>query len=369
MRVQPVVGLIFWLILASNAVDQATAASGCASIPDTKDWKGINVTLQTSYRPDDFAKIASWGSRVIRLVIQADPAQPQGRKLIDSSTLSFTVQGMDILDQAVGLAKAAGLKVVLDMHTYPGHEGAKIWLNDQYWTVFKNNWKSIAKHFKNETSVLGYDLMNEPNVVDSLDEPERTMTVVRMRTGSWAMPENWKGTSKDYLMHMDEIAKDINSIDSSKAIIVEGWGLFGAGENFEWMETLSACNVVYSFHMYSPHNFTHSGRGNIDPDIWYDHDQQFVLMEKSSRAPKAFSQKYSVPIWIGEFGVTYFSENRGGDRWMDDAMQLFEKNGWGWAYWTYSIPLRSLEADESGQAVMSAVTKRMAVYRKHLAQP
>jgi endoglucanase len=76
------------------------------------------------------------------------------------------------LDRVIGWAKKYGLYVILDMHCAPGGQtGTNIddsygypWLyesrEDQALTI--SIWKRIAEHYRDNTTVLGYDLLNEP---------------------------------------------------------------------------------------------------------------------------------------------------------------------------------------------------------------
>jgi endoglucanase len=81
-------------------------------------------------------------------------------------------RGFELLDKVVGWCKSEGLYVILDMHDAPGGQtGDNIddsygypWLfenvNDQ--ALYCSIWGRIAKHYAKETTIIGYDLLNEP---------------------------------------------------------------------------------------------------------------------------------------------------------------------------------------------------------------
>ena len=81
-------------------------------------------------------------------------------------------EGFALLDRVIGWSREAGLYVILDMHCAPGGQtGTNIddswgypWIYDdpeaQQLTV--DIWKRIAAHYRDSTTVLGYDLLNEP---------------------------------------------------------------------------------------------------------------------------------------------------------------------------------------------------------------
>lgn len=80
--------------------------------------------------------------------------------------------GFEILDEVIGWCKEAGIYVILDMHDAPGGQtGDNIddsyaypWLmeNAENQKQFIEIWTRIAKKYANNTTVLGYDLLNEP---------------------------------------------------------------------------------------------------------------------------------------------------------------------------------------------------------------
>ena len=81
-------------------------------------------------------------------------------------------EGFRLLDRVIGWCRAEGLLVVIDLHAAPGGQtGANIddsngwpWLYTdaaaQQQTV--DLWTRIAHRYKNDPTVLGYDLLNEP---------------------------------------------------------------------------------------------------------------------------------------------------------------------------------------------------------------
>ncbi|MDP2942616.1 MAG: cellulase family glycosylhydrolase [Candidatus Omnitrophota bacterium] len=81
--------------------------------------------------------------------------------------------GFEILDDLINWCSEYGLYVILDMHCAPGGQtGANIddSIDDQpdLWTSDLNKqktvdvWRKIAERYKDNTTVIGYDLLNEP---------------------------------------------------------------------------------------------------------------------------------------------------------------------------------------------------------------
>src|SRR6266481_2078395 len=80
--------------------------------------------------------------------------------------------GYELLDRVVDWCRKEGLYVILDMHAAPGGQtGDNIDDSFGYPFLFVDErsklatidlWKRIAERYKDETTVIGYDLLNEP---------------------------------------------------------------------------------------------------------------------------------------------------------------------------------------------------------------
>lgn len=127
-------------------------------------WKKFKENYITKA---DIDFIAEQGANTIRL--------PFHYKLFtdeDYMGLTANQNGFEIIDQLIEWCKDAGLYLILDMHDCPaGQTGDNI--DDSYgypWLFesakaqeqFISIWEKIAKRYRNETIILGYELMNEP---------------------------------------------------------------------------------------------------------------------------------------------------------------------------------------------------------------
>ena len=115
----------------------------------------------------DIDFIASQGANTIRL--------PFNYKLFtDEDYMGQTGRkdGFQRIDSVVSWCKANNLYLILDMHDCPGGQtGDNIddghgypWLfeSEHSQQLFCDIWREIASHYKSETTILGYELMNEP---------------------------------------------------------------------------------------------------------------------------------------------------------------------------------------------------------------
>lgn len=199
-------------------------------------------------------------------------------------------RGFTYLDRVVGWCKAEGIYVMLDMHCAPGGQtGDNIDDGYGYPFLFENPesralcasiWKKIAAHYKNETAILGYDLLNEPiaHYFDK-DELNPLLEVV-----------------------YKEIAKAVREADNNHILILGGaqWD-----SNFKPFGEPFDKKLVYTFHKY-----------------WTPPTKE-VIQDYID-----FRDKYNVPIYCGETG-----END--DTWVEAFRKTLDENNIGWHYWPY----------------------------------
>lgn len=138
-------------------------------------------TFQERYiTEDDIRYIASKGANTVRLPFHY-------ALLTDDDYMGYTAkQGFQYMDSAVTWCRRAGLYVILDMHDCPaGQTGDNIddsygypflFFSTQAQTRFCSLWREIAQHYRNENTVLGYELMNEPIAHYFTDSVQDTIT-------------------------------------------------------------------------------------------------------------------------------------------------------------------------------------------------
>jgi endoglucanase len=200
-------------------------------------------------------------------------------------------RGFELLDRVIGWCKKEGIYVILDMHCAPGGQtGDNIDDGFGYPFLFKSNamqlqtaiiWSRIAAHYKKETTIMGYDLLNEP-IATYFDKNELN----------------------PYLeVVYKEITQAIRKVDKNHLLFLGGAQWDG---NFSAFGVPFDPKLVYTFHKYWTKTTTkHQVQTYID-----------------------FRDKYNVPIYCGETG-----ENT--DEWDSSFRKMLEENNIGWHYWPY----------------------------------
>ncbi|MGF1922929.1 MAG: glycoside hydrolase family 5 protein [Bacteroidia bacterium] len=199
-------------------------------------------------------------------------------------------RGFELLDRVIKWCKEVDLPVILDMHCAPGGQsGDNIDDSDGYPFLFENEesqqltikiWATIAKHYRNETAVIGYDFLNEP-IAHYFDTKKLN----------------------PYLEPLyKRITAEVRKVDKNHLLFLGGaqWN-----SNFKIFNEPFDSKVVYSFHKY------------------WTATTQDVIQEYLD-----FSNKYGVPLHVGETG-----ENN--DQWVLEFRLLMEKHNISWHFWPY----------------------------------
>ncbi len=201
-----------------------------------------------------------------------------------------STRGLVYLDRVIKWCKTEGLYVLLDMHCAPGGQTGDniddsygypfLFENEESQELCANIWERIADHYKNETIIIGYDLLNEPiaHYFDK-DKLNPLLEVVYKK-----------------------IAKAIREVDKNHLIFLGGaqWD-----SNFKPFGPPFDNKLVYTFHKY----WTATTKDVI---------QEYI----------DFRDKYNVPIYCGETG-----END--DNWIMNFRKTLDENNIGWHYWPY----------------------------------
>src|ERR1700733_6456629 len=202
----------------------------------------------------------------------------------------FEGPGWALLDRLVQWCHQDGLHVIVDLHAAPGgqtgvnhDDGTGFPLTfyvPRYRDLTVALWRELAAHYRNETAVLGYDLLNEPispyNDVNYLDpqlEP----------------------------LYRDIVAA-IRSVDDNHVVLLAGaqWST-----NFSVFGRPFDSNAVYEYHKFW---------ANPTRDALQDYLD--------------FSNRWNVPVMIGETGEYT-------NIWNEKFRKLHEQFNIGWCFWTY----------------------------------
>lgn len=257
-------------------------------------------TYQHAYLQDaDFDILARMGMNTVRVPVYFRLFQDENGEWIRNGQGQIDFSAIDRL---VKFCADRGLYVVLDLHGAPGsqsneaHSGRanynKLFEDSAQGQAYRDRtveiWEELARHYRDDPAIAGYDLLNEP-------------------IGAPTPPTLWA--------LYDRLYDAIRVIDTNHVIIMEGvwdWTTLPAPVSQGWE------NVVYQFHYYL---FDHSEDLAAHQTFI---DQQVTLAETKQR-------EYQVPAMIGEFhGFSMKSI-------WEYYLTAFNRHDWSWTPWSYKF--------------------------------
>lgn len=321
---------------------------------NASDYSAHHTDTETT--PEDIAIIAKLGFDNVRLSVDATPLE-QSPRGADGLNAEF----MTRLDRALDTILADGMAVQVDLHPEEAYKQG-IRTNNASIDRLVQLWRRLAAHYANrDPERVFFEIMNEPEEND---------------------PYRWAGMQA-------RVAAAIREAAPRHTIIATGPN-YSDIVDLLTQHPLPDGNVIYNFHFYDPHEFTHQGaawgapywiyehgipypptedsmaelvRQIPDPadrykleNYWLDHwDAHRIRLMIDEAA--AWAHENNVPLICNEFGA-YREVTAPASRlaWLHDVRTALEADGIGWAMWDYHNGFGVAVKDASGKSVVDPQT-------------
>jgi len=204
--------------------------------------------------------------------------------------LTFEGPGWALLEHLVQWCREAGVKVIFDLHAAPGgqtgvnHDDGTGFPLVFYLAREKRRtaalWREIARRYRDDPTVLGYELLNEP--ISTYNDED-------------LLNPGLEGFYR-------ELTAEVRAVDPNHLIFLA---------SAQWDQNIAvfgppfARDLVYVYHQF----WSTTGRDAI---------QDYIN----------FSTLYNAPVLLGEAGEA-------SDQWNREYHALNERFGFGWCFWTY----------------------------------
>jgi len=309
------------------------------------DWfmgKSPSEVNRTTYTAREFANLRSLGIDVVRVPVRFNyfvGAAPDYK--IDSHVL-------DVLDYAVDMAEGNGMYIIIDNHA---------WLSEDFPSlsgpvIMEKVFTQLAERYKDRSDKVIYELFNEP--------------------GGDFIKSHWYDIQT-------ELIGAIRRIDTRHSIIVTGVGC--SIDNLRKIPVYEDRNLIYTFHYYGPHLFTHQGASweagmtdfekpvpfpydadrmpalpntvtyNVVIDDYNDYASRGTaayISHKISSTAGAFAEERGVPVFCGEWGVLNgFAEPADRAAWAKATRDALDASNIGWTWWSYRNDFSIFRKDAS----------------------
>jgi aryl-phospho-beta-D-glucosidase BglC (GH1 family) len=310
----------------------------------------------TETTPEDIAIIAKLGFDNVRLSIDATPLEQYPRGA-DGLNAEFMAR----LDRALDDILADGMAVQVDLHPEePYKQGIRA--SNASVDRLVQLWRRLAAHYANrDPERVFFEIMNEPEEND---------------------PYRWAGIQA-------RVAAAIREAAPRHTVIATGPN-YSDIIDLLTQHPLPDGNVIYNFHFYDPHEFTHQGASwgatywiyehgipypptddsmqelvkqvpdpadrykleNYWLDHWDAHRIRLMIDEANS-----WAHDNNVPLICNEFGA-YREVTAPVSRlaWLRDVRTALEADGIGWAMWDYHNGFGVAVKDASGKSVVDPAT-------------
>ncbi len=283
----------------------------------------------------DIALIKAMGFDHVRLSVNPQPMfRPRQADNIPPDYLAN-------LDAAVKMILDAGLAVMIDIHPDSDFK-LKLATDGEFAEQFADFWRALARHYSNlDPNLVFFEILNEPEARDAF---------------------RWYGVES-------LVAAAIREGAPNHTIIAAG-ARWSDDDDLLAIGPLHDPNVIYTFHFYDPHVFTHQG-ATWGENYWHfvkelpypstpenvQHAMQAIpeavkrlavarygmdrwnagRIDEEFDQVSAWATRWNVAVICNEFGV-YRKEARPEDRaaWISDVRKSLEKHGFGWTMWDYS---------------------------------
>jgi aryl-phospho-beta-D-glucosidase BglC (GH1 family) len=305
---------------------------------------------------EDIALIKSMGFDHVRLGVDPLPM------MLDHRPDEIPAEYLGYLDAAVKMILDRGLAVVIDLHPTSEFK-ARLAKDDSFVQQFADFWRALARHYSSwDAESVFFEILNEPEFSD------------RYR---------WYGVQA-------KLAAAIREGAPRHTIIAAG-ARWSDDDELVFLEPLRDANVIYNFHFYSPHIFTHQG-ANWGAYSWhwvkglrypsssesaakvaasvpdavdrlavtrYGQDHWDAARIDAEIAQVAeWARRRGVPAVCNEFGVyREYADPQDRAAWIRDVRMALERHGMGWTMWDYSGSF-GVVTKKDGRSVQDEVTLR-----------
>lgn len=289
--------------------------------------------FETYITEKDIAYIAQMGFDHVRLGFD--------QIVLEESPYRYRELTLSIVEKFVSWCKKYSLTPVINMHKAIGNycdivEEVTLFDSEELQDRFVALWLELERRFALDNTVM-FELLNEVRDID---------------------PEKWNDLA-------ERTIKALRKINPVRKIIVGStdWNHY---EKLDKLRLYDDENIIYTFHIYHPHEFTHQKGVLQESELYYnrslcypcddvDRYRDFYLLTKGvtnayegvERIDRDFIEKLLTPavewvkkhpdkiLWNGEFGTIRHADITSRENYMRDIIYVCKKHDIPYCVWNY----------------------------------
>ncbi|MBO5222346.1 MAG: cellulase family glycosylhydrolase [Clostridia bacterium] len=281
---------------------------------------------------EDVKYIASLGMDHIRLGFD--------QIVVEESPYVYRKEILAILHSFVNWCKGSGLRPVLNMHKALGNycdilEEKGLMQDEELQNRFIALWTKLEDEFSEDGEVF-FELLNE---------------VVNAST------EEWNALAE----------KTVQAIRAKnpRRVIILGGNYYNSPEALPGLKVFDDENIIYTFHVYQPQEFTHQRGVLNETNLYYNREMPYPCDDVEryreyrringlydpykgvERIDVDYMRKYLTPaadfvkthpdkiLWCGEFGTIRHAKIEWRENWMRDVIAILMENDIPYSVWNY----------------------------------
>ena len=308
MRLRFLYTLFFFFIISINAQNEAwNRANSMGKGFNLSNWLeaswlGSNYPDVDAYKKSDLEYLKGIGMKTVRM--------PMLFEWYSDSITPYSLYekhiAYQLIDSVIKWTNELDMNLIID-----NHHGRD--LNDGN---YLEEIPRIAGMWKN--IILKYEYLDPEKVFFELrNEPKNDISNAHFRKVAQAV--------------IDTIRK----INTTHTLII-GANWWNSGSALISTVPYTDKNIIYTFHNYSPHHFTHQGfswTGLPSGVVFPETDDAVDKLKKEITDVKAWSVTHNVPIFLGEFGVSTYANETSRCNWINAMGDALSETNIPWAYW------------------------------------
>jgi len=300
--------------------------------------KGTNIFNRQVLR-EDIKAAKSYGIAFIRLAPDKFLSKKRDFLIGNADNYNGLVpEDLKTLINILDICADEQMPVILTMLSLPGSrwkqnnndkDDLRLWQDTSFQQQAAKFWQDLAVNLQNHPAIIGYNILNEPHLERLYNKAD---------THTYFDDVRQKEIQQKLFSFYRLVIDNIRIVDKNIPIILDS-SAYGDAKTFKYFKTHNDPNILYSFHMYEPYEYTNyktnKGKftypGNIH-NVFWDNKALSNYMEYVY----SFQKANNIPsnrILVGEFGAHRTS--KGLPKYFSDLINIFIKNGWHFAFYAF----------------------------------